>query len=256
MNYYITLASKNSKVGQLPVATIGRETCPTSCPLRNNGCYADGGPLRLHWDKVTKGERGGSFNEFIEQIKVLPEGQVWRYGQAGDLPGKGDLIDREQLKELVEANNNRPVIAYTHKPPVGNNLRALKHAVANGFSVNLSADSFDEADTLAATGLPVVVVLPSEYGRGKGEDLASYNVRVKDLPQHTPGGLKIAVCPATYTDTTCGQCLACAKSDRNDVVIGFPAHGNKKNVINRAYQGTPDHKPVDHRTGDGVGAAL
>jgi hypothetical protein len=43
------------------------------------------------------------------------------------------------------------------------------------------------------------------------------------LPTHTPAGRRIAVCPATYTGTTCDACRACAKP--REAVIGFPAHG-------------------------------
>ena len=37
------------------------------------------------------------------------------------------------------------------------------------------------------------------------------------------GSLRIAICPATYTDATCKSCRACAAP--REAVIGFPAHG-------------------------------
>jgi hypothetical protein len=45
-----------------------------------------------------------------------------------------------------------------------------------------------------------------------------------EQPMHTPAGRRIAICPATYTDTTCASCQVCARADRGDVIIGFPAH--------------------------------
>src|SRR5205823_14018889 len=113
--------------------------------------------------------------------------QLWRYGQAGDLPGEGDEIDGEALMKLAKANARRPVIAYTHKPPTEANLKHLRAAAQKGFTVNLSADDPEEADRLADTGLPVVVVLPAEYGRKKAgakwaEDLRVYNELVSALP--------------------------------------------------------------------------
>jgi hypothetical protein len=234
--YYLNLASRNAKTGAIPVATISRATCPTSCPLKGNGCYAESGPLKIHWDAVSEGKRGVSFDEFCEQVSMLPPNQVWRYGQAGDLPGEGDEIDEKMMKQLVKANAGRPVIAYTHKPLSKRNKRILKEAAKNGFQVNLSADSLKEADELAKKAeMPVVVVLPEEYGRAtnKGEwseDLSSYRARMTGLPTTTPGGQKIAVCPATYTDVTCGECLVCA-TKRKDVVVGFPAHGSQRKKI-------------------------
>ena len=53
----LTLKSRNQKVGKVPVSTSGKQTCPDTCPLKESGaCYADGGPLSVFWDKVTKEE--------------------------------------------------------------------------------------------------------------------------------------------------------------------------------------------------------
>ena len=200
-----------------------------SCPLQNNGCYAEQGPLRIHWDAVSEGRRGVSFDEFCDQVRRLPRNQIWRYGQAGDLPGEGEAIDGAALDKLARANARRPVIAYTHKPPTAENLTHLRKAKAQGFTVNLSADNLEEADLLAATGLPTVVILPSDYGRHRhrglwAEEPSAYTARMAIKPHQTPQGRKIAVCPATYADVTCGQCLVCA-TDRKGVIVGFPAHG-------------------------------
>jgi hypothetical protein len=46
--------------------------------------------------------------------------------------------------------------------------------------------------------------------------------------QHTPAGRRLAVCPATYADTTCEACGACAKT--REAIIGFPAHGHWRQV--------------------------
>lgn len=237
MFYYLTKVSRNSKTGPIPVSTSSRRTCPPSCPLLRNGCYAEGGPIRIHWDQISSGERGMPFEEFLQEIRKLPRNQLWRYGQAGDLPGEGDAIDREALAELARANRSRPVIAFTHKPPTSYNMGALREARTLGFQVNLSADDLKEADDLADTGFPVVVVLPPEMGRktvrGKwAETLSEYRSRLKGHRLETPKGRKIAVCPAQYTDTQCSDCRVCSHS-RKGVIIGFPAHGNKRNKIGK-----------------------
>lgn len=237
MNFHLTEVSTNVKTGPIPVVTATRQTCPTSCPLLGDGgCYAEGGPLRIHWNAVTNGTKGVSLDELCKRIARLPSGQIWRYGQAGDLPGEGDDIDGEQLMQLAKANRGRPVIAFTHKPPTSANLQALADAKAAGFHVNLSADTLAEADELAETGNNVVVVLHEDYGRKtkKGEwaeTLTEYRDRISSLPRYTPGGKKIAICPATYTETRCIDCRACATTSRRDPVIGFPAHGNRRRKI-------------------------
>ena len=72
MNKYITHLSRvssNSKVGPIPVSTTESATCPPSCPFFDAGCYAKTGPVSWHWNKVSSGLRGDTFNEFLNKIK-------------------------------------------------------------------------------------------------------------------------------------------------------------------------------------------
>lgn len=240
MRYHMTKQSTNVKTGPMPVATISKTSCPTSCPLRGNGgCYAEGGPLRIHWDAITNEKRGTEFPEFLEAVEDLPRRKIWRYGQAGDLPGVGDEIDAEQLVQLATANDSRPVIAFTHKPATAANMAALNAAADLGFRVNLSADNLEEADEFSDLGASVVVVLPLEYGRKSARDewretVSEYKARTASLPKITPNGRRIAVCPATYTDTNCKDCGVCANHNRNGAIVGFPAHGARKAKVARA----------------------
>src|SRR3978361_457331 len=101
---HLTVKSRNAKVGVIPVSTSSAITCPDACPLKSRGCYAQSGPLALHWAKVTNGERGTTWDGFTAQIAALPDGTLWRHNQSGDLPGQNDTIDTAALVSLVEAN--------------------------------------------------------------------------------------------------------------------------------------------------------
>lgn len=232
MHYSLTRISRNAKLGPMPASTSTRATCPTSCPLKGRGgCYAEYGPMSIFWGKVDRGEVGGDFDSFIKDVEKLPKRQMWRYGQAGDLPGEGDSINHEHLIKLAKANRGRRVIAFTHKPMTPQNLATLKEAKELGFSVNLSANNIEHADELVIHGLDVVVVLPTEYGKNSNETISEYKARLNALPKFTPQGSRIAVCPATYTDTTCLDCGACASEKPRAAIIGFPAHGTKKKHV-------------------------
>lgn len=157
----------------------------------------------------------------------------------------GAAIDGALLQELIAANYDKPVIAFTHKPVLGNdpviaeNRRLIAMAVEAGFTVNLSADNPDHADHLAALGIaPVVTVLARacrairhRFKRQKdlwAETIGGWRDRTASLPRHTPAGRRIAICPATYSDATCKSCGICARV--RDAVIGFPAHGAWRKV--------------------------
>jgi len=218
MHVHFVLRSRNEKTGPIPVSTTSSDTCPESCPLRGSGCYAESGPLAMHWQKVSAGTRGDSWIEFCRRIAALPAGQLWRHNQAGDLPGRGDTIDVWALGALVKANASRRGFTYTHKP-ISNraNRAAIARANKAGLTVNLSANSPAHADSLLAAGIgPVVTVLPADVDGAKTPVLTS------------PAGNKIPVCPATYRDdVTCKSCQLCARPQRKSIV-GFPAHGSGK----------------------------
>lgn len=213
MQVHLTLKSANAKTGPIPVSTTAKESCPANCAMRA-GCYAASGPLALHWAAVSAGTRGTNWTEFTRAIAALPEGQLWRHNQAGDLPQTGGTIDAVKLGQLVQANIGRRGFTYTHHRDT-QSLAWVKHANAWGFTVNLSANDLTDADALADTGAgPVVVVLPSTQTENTT----------------TPAGRKVVVCPATQRDdVSCATCQLCQR--QRGTIVGFPAHGTKKRVI-------------------------
>lgn len=209
--YHLSRVSANSKTGPIPVTTSSKSTCPTSCPLKGNGCYAEYGPLGMHWHQVSIGNRGVTLGELCSSLAKLPKHQLWRWAQAGDLPGDGHEIDEVALGEITHANRGRRGFGFTHYDPrVGANGAAILAANTNGFTVNLSADNLEEADHLAdADVAPVVCVLPADTTK----------------PVRTPAGRLVTVCPATVRDDVqCATCGICAHATRK-AIVGFPAHG-------------------------------
>ena len=213
--FHITLKSKNAKVGKMAVTTSTATTCPTSCPFKSNGCYADSGPSKLHWDKVTRKERGDDWSTFISKIKDMPAGSKWRHNQAGDLPGDMEKLDNEKCIELAKANEGKRGFTYTHYDVLDNFQNAITVNMMNhlGFTVNVSANNLEHADKLCDMDIaPVATVLPI--------DQTTNTV--------TPKGRKVVVCPATFKDdVSCSSCMLCEKRDRN-IIVGFPAHGTSK----------------------------
>ena len=215
MQVHLTMRSSNAKTGPIPVSTTERASCWQGCAFYGAGCYAEAGPLRLHWDKVSAHVRGYDWAAFLREVSAMPAGTFWRHNQAGDLPGEGAVIDSAALRSLVDANVGKRGFTYTHKPmddPA--NRAAVADANARGFTINLSANNLAHADELAALNVgPVAVVVPIDYPR-EGTT--------------TPDGRPVRTCPATYRDdVSCDTCRACANADRN-VIIAFPAHGTGK----------------------------
>lgn len=242
---HLTVRSRNTKTGPIPVSTSHKSSCPSTCPFIGAGCYAEAGPLALFWSKVNNGSTGTDWNTFCDSVAALPEGQLWRHNQAGDLPGMNTSIDAEKLALLVRANGGKRGFTFTHKPvspAYGGNADAIRDANTAGFTINLSADNLHHADELAALGIaPVVVVLPHDV-----DGAATHTLK-------TPEGRTVSVCPATYReDTTCQTCELCQHQDRA-CIVGFPAHGSSRRKASRiASRSLPD---VSSRFGAPMGRA-
>lgn len=223
MRVSLTLKSANVKTGAIPTSVTSSESCPHSCPLRGSGCYADSGPLAIHWKKTSNGERGMLWEDFCEAIEALPEGQFWRHNVAGDIPSENEdseLISPSKLGALVAANRGKRGFTYTHKTKREENFYWIKASNEWGFTINLSANSLEEADSLASKNVaPIVSILPMNSPK----------------KTFTPQGRAVITCPATYNDSiNCDLCRLCAISNRS-VIIGFPVHGTGKKKAEKVF---------------------
>lgn len=211
--------SVNKKTGPIAVITVARDTCAEDCPFREDSCFANHGPLRLHWDMVTDGRRGEPWEALCGSVSRLPLATMIRYAQAGDLPGDGTVIDFDALLMITRAAYGRRMFGYTHYPmSLSWNALAVEAAIGLGFVINVSANNLWHADELKEqTSAPVVVVLPRDFPKTGGR---------------TPAGHRVVVCPAQTGREIAGRpidCMACklCASAKRQTIIGFLAHGTK-----------------------------
>lgn len=226
MRYNFIRQTSNKKTGLIPVIYSDRSTCPGSCPHKETSCYAETGHVKQQWEKtnkplnVTQGsETGIALFRLIELIVSLPFYSLMRYGVAGDLPGNGEDIDKESIKQIAKACQKRHLKAwlYTHKKC---DLSFLKKISNSNLVINVSCDTYDEVDRLSEHSLPLVLTVQSDAPK------VSY----------TPMGRRVILCPATQKDSIqCVNCGGqsgplCARTER-DYVVGFPAHGARKRKV-------------------------
>lgn len=223
MNVHFTKKSGNIKTGKIPVTSSPRSSCPLSCPLKGaGGCYGEDFRLKAFWTKVDEGTASNllSWDELCSKIENLPEGQLWRHNQVGDLPTREDDpegVDFTALHKLAKANSGKRGWTYTHKNPAyENNSTAIRVSNRLGFTINLSANSLSQADAYSSLNIgPVVVTVPANTPK----------------VSFTPEGRKVVICPAQQIDElACDKCALCQKKDRS-FIIGFRAHGMKKKAL-------------------------
>lgn len=214
----LTLVSSNMKTGPMPVSTTSSNSCPPTCGMYDD-CYLKFGHGSIHWKKIDEHERGMPWSDFCRTVsRDIHHGQLWRHNQAGDLPGDGTYVDSDALRQLVEANRGKRGFTYTHYPLNNWNVALIEAANANGFTVNVSCDTLAQADHVRETvRAPVAVVLRSDETR-------------KSF--YTEAGHKVVVCPTYYQNTNCMRCGICQDNSEERCIVGFPAHGPKRKVIN------------------------
>jgi hypothetical protein len=228
MFFVLNPVSGNTKTGPMPVSTSNSSTCPDACPIKAKGCYAKYGPVGMHWRKLDNGESKNAVEwpKFVQQVKAITRGSLWRHNQAGDL--NPDLlvsgqIARIKLEQLVAANKGKRGFTYTHyNPTIGNNSESIKNANDKGFTVNMSGNDVNHADSLKALNIgPVVVIMP----------------RDAEKVSTTPAGNKVIICPAENTDkVNCLKCGLCQDAKR-DYIIGFRAHGTAAKTVELIARG-------------------
>ncbi len=235
--FLITMRSNNKKTGPIMVTTSPQDTCPKVCPLRNNGCYADAGPLRRIWDGLTATPAGETFAngktgkiqvQGVDELVIAISRQskaLWRMNQAGDLSHDNGRISAGVVSAIASANHDAQGrgFTYTHhavlgaSPMAAHNRGVISAANDMGFTINLSGNNLAHADKLVALNIaPVVAVVPSDVT----EDHVS------------PAGHRVVICPATQDEhTTCYNCGMCQKA--RDFIIAFPAHGSSVKKANK-----------------------
>jgi hypothetical protein len=212
MLYRLTNPSEAHKVTGCAVITSERRTCPSTCPLRGAGCYAESGRASWRWKP---GPSWQSLDDLCDALKALPPGTPTRYAMAGDLPGTGTRIARRQLEQLDAACQHLRAWTYTHKPVLGDSPTARHNreaiAACRHLTVNLSADNPTHADALRALNLaPVACILPRDGAH----------------PRH------VTPCPHDAGGPGCVSCRLCSTPSRR-AVIGFRAHGRDARTAER-----------------------
>ena len=206
----------------MAASTTSRDSCSPTCGLAGNGCYAEQGPLRLHWDIVSDGPyadkpRGVDIETFISQLRTLPEGSCFRLNQAGDLAHTNGLINPHAVGLIANACADRKLVAwtYTHHDIDNTANRALIVASSRmGLTVNVSAHSQQQAANLQKAGIPSVCIVPKNETRKNWEH----------------DGVKFLVCPAQWSEKNCAECKLCSVADRS-CVVAFKAHGSQAKKV-------------------------
>lgn len=195
---HVVAKSGNSKIGPMAATYRTQKSCPTTCPLLGNGCYATGRifgiPTRLGREDV----------EAVRQLADKPLPYGIRFNVSGDFldaDGQPDLEYIAACNEVATAHPEALKIAYTHA------WRQLSPDLF-AFPVNASCETVADVAEAVANGWQAVMVNGPE-----GDEIA---------------GKKVLTCLAETRGISCADCGLCGADVRTRPVVSFTAHGGGK----------------------------
>jgi len=218
--FKIAKRTENRKLGNVVVVSSSPKTCPLNCEFKNNGCYAEYGPISLHWRRID--QKGINCSDLCNEINNLPVYLPIRFWDAGDFPGNGITLNRKeciQIGNVIKKRTETKNYAYTHYDMnIQENRTVVRMLLRRNLIANISTTMYQADNLLNKYNFPVVIVAPEPCSQ-------------------TPSGHKIVMCPNQMAKLnkqdgvlTCDKCLLCAQWPR-DYAIGFLPHGTNKNKV-------------------------
>jgi hypothetical protein len=228
--------SQNSKLGKRPVdgtyASI-KVTCPNSCKLKDDGCYAKLSFVGMVVNKLDKMADNISAMEAARQEvnaidnsyngKKVPLGRDMRLHIAGDSRTvKGSKLINSSVGRWKKRGGG-DCWSYSHA------WRNVRRSVWSHVSMLASIDKPEEATHARAQGYAPAIVV-GEFASPKAFMLPGSDVKYIPCPAQTqPGG----------KDIGCTECRLCFNADRlfeKNLGIAFAAHGVRKEQIKKRLQ--------------------
>lgn len=212
--------SQNEKLGAVSATTVSIESCGP-CPWKNNGCYAQQGPLGWMVKRMDTHVASESMEALAiaraeaDAIDGLRTGLPLRLHVAGDCASDEAAQIVSGAAERYSRRNRAPAWTYTHA------WRAVKRSSWGQTSVMASCETADQADAAMESGYAAAMVV-EEYPNGK----RSWKL---------PTGATAIPCPQTTgAAASCADCRLCWNDNAlraRRAVITFAAHGSQNRKV-------------------------
>jgi hypothetical protein len=207
--------SGNSKIGQVSATYAAQQTCPSTCPLKGSGCYAEGGMVGMHTRKLNASSEANSatLEELAEMeatgIRKLSGKYPLRLHVVGDATTNQAATILSLASGEHTAKSNQPVWSYTHA------WRNVSRSSWGNVSILASCETVSDAKLAMAKGYAAAVVV-SEHASDKAYMVDG--VRLIPCPQQT-GRAENCV--------KCGLCMKAPILKASGSVIAFAIHGQQ-----------------------------
>lgn len=210
---FLVMKSQNAKIGNIAATYLPIEqTCPESCKLKNNGCYAKTSFAGIHNKRLENAHSGMYAYDIVrKEAREIIKNAHKSKGQALRLHVSGDARTNGSAKLLANAAKhwNGMVYSYTHA------WRDVSRKSWGKISILASCETIDDVKRAHKKGYAASLIVESH----------------KDSKAYDIDGVKVIPCPSQTKDVTCEQCRLCMRDEvlhKQKAVIAFAAHGSGK----------------------------
>lgn len=207
----VVAKSANAKTGKIATTYAAQTTCPSDCPLKNHGCYAEGGMVGMHTRRLNSNAGGLSIEELAQmeadEIDKLNVKTPLRVHVVGDCKTDAAAKLVSGAMERFKKRSGQPAYTYTHA------WRRVSRSSWGDASVLASCENAEQIKQAHSRGYAAAVVVDSFPS-----DKAYMLDDVKVIP-----------CPAQTKGKTCDACRLCMHSDKllhSKNTIAFSVHGS------------------------------
>lgn len=211
---FLFTSTKNRKIGDIACTYLPiKQTCPSTCALKDNGCYAQVGYVGLHMRRLEHKTEGMKAYDIIrKEAREIASVGPTANGKALRLHISGDARTAKSANLLRDAAKkwNGKVFTYTHA------WRDIARHEWGNISVLASVENLHQAKEAIDAGYAPAVTVAHHPADGK----AYY----KD-------GVKVIPCPQQTKEITCDNCRLCMNDSmlyQQGAAIAFAIHGVRK----------------------------
>lgn len=211
---FLITDTNNRKIGDIACTYLPiKQTCPESCALKDNGCYAQVGYVGFHMRRLEKKtENMKAYDIIRKEAREIAAHGPSAGGKALRLHISGDAKTEKTANLLRDAAKkwNGKVFTYTHA------WRDVPRDAWGSVSVLASVENLRQASEAIDAGYTPAVTVATHPADGKA---------------YYENGVKVIPCPQQTKGVTCENCKLCMNDSmlyRQGAAIAFAVHGVRK----------------------------
>jgi hypothetical protein len=202
--------SEAAKIAGCSCTYLSRQTCSDQCPLKDDGCYGNGGHVRLHTPKNNPDLSADDI--ILNECAILSEVSYVYDPLRLHVVGDATTALHAMALRSATAHWDDPVFTYTHS------WRFIERKWWGDISVFASCETQSEASQAMLAGYAAVMVVEKFQGA-----------------KWKAGPFKAIACPhqteSKLDCIRCGLCFEASERLKKQQIIAFEPHGSQAKAV-------------------------